>query len=79
MILVWYHLRLYERGILDYESIGFLFDLGLVPSPSSSQSATVATTPTARSSDNHYDANGAIIPYRKNSNNIIEDDYNVDS
>ncbi len=26
-------LSLYERGILDYESIGFLFDLGLVPSP----------------------------------------------
>jgi hypothetical protein len=25
-------LSLYERGILDYESIGFLFDLGLVPS-----------------------------------------------
>lgn len=64
-------LSLYERGILDYESIGFVFDLGLVPSLPSFPNVS----PTARLSNYAFDReenNAEENHHKYGANNSVE-------
>lgn len=55
-------LSLYERGILEYESIAFIFDMGLVPAiPSSSSSLS----PTARLANFAFDGTSPDLKHDK--------------
>lgn len=66
-------LSLFERGILDRESVRFLFDLGLVPGDYQFAAAIGGPTPTAgnllewdesANATSSIGEDGAIIPYR---------------
>jgi len=64
---------LFERGILDRESVRFLFDLGLVPGDYQFAAAIGGSTPTAgnllewdesANARSSIGEDGAIVPYR---------------
>mmetsp|Transcript_28533 Transcript_28533/g.62104 ORF Transcript_28533/g.62104 Transcript_28533/m.62104 type:complete len:947 (+) Transcript_28533:20-2860(+) len=66
-------LSLFERGILDRESVRFLFDLGLVPGDYQFAAAIGGSTPTAgnllewdesANARSSIGEDGAIVPYR---------------